>query len=101
MAARRRADIKRKNMSPERVARLEREVKAELLRMSLKELREEASQTQAGLAAAADMSQPQISQIEKQDNHRLSTLRKYVEGLGGELEVVAVLGNKRITLIGV
>jgi hypothetical protein len=31
----------------------------------------------------------------------LSTLRRYVVGLGGELEVVAVLGNKRITLQGV
>ncbi len=101
MAARRWADIKQKNMSPEHVARLEREARVELLRMSLKELREEAGRTQVTLAELADISQPQISQIEKQDDHLLSTLRKYVEGLGGELEVVAVLGNKRVTLLGV
>ena len=30
-----------------------------------------------------------------------AVLRRYVEALGGELEIVAVLGNKRVTLQGV
>ena len=30
-----------------------------------------------------------------------STLRKYVEALGGEFEVVANLGNKRVKVLGV
>jgi hypothetical protein len=39
--------------------------------------------------------------MEHEEDHRLSTLRKYVAALGGELDVVAVLGDKRISLRGV
>ncbi len=35
------------------------------------------------------------------DDHLLSTLRRYVTALGGQLEVVAVFDNKRIALKGV
>lgn len=95
------SDIKRKNMSPEHIARLEHEAQAELLQLSLRELREEASKTQTELAEAAEMSQPQISQIEKQGAPLLTTIRRYVRALGGDVEVVAVMGNKRITIAGI
>jgi DNA-binding XRE family transcriptional regulator len=100
MATKRWADIKQKNMTPERAAENERWVQAELLQMSLRELREEASKTQMELAEAADMSQPQVSQLEKQENPLLTTVRRYVRALGGEVVVVAVMGNKRITIAG-
>jgi hypothetical protein len=46
-------------------------------------------------------SRSEISKIENREDWLLSTLRRYVEALGGELEVVAVLGDKRLRLRGV
>lgn len=93
-------DIKAKNMDPERRARLDREVRAEADAMELRELREAAGKTQVEVAAIAEMTQAELSRFERRDDRRVSTLRRYVEALGGELEVVAVLGNKRITITG-
>ena len=41
------------------------------------------------------------NQVERRDDHLLSTLRRYVEALGGHIEVVAIVGGKRIRLRGV
>jgi DNA-binding XRE family transcriptional regulator len=101
MAVHKWREIRGKKLSKETIDHLDREVRAELLEMELRELRELAGVTQVDLAATAEMSQSQLSQIENRDDHLLSTLRRYVEALGGHLEVVAVLGNKRITLTGV
>jgi hypothetical protein len=42
-----------------------------------------------------------LCSIERRDDHLVSTIRRYVEALGGTVEVVAVLGNKRVALTGV
>lgn len=91
----------RKNMAPERQARLDEEVRRQVLVMELRELRQEAGMTQAEVAEIAHMTQAELSKFERRDDHLLSTLRRYVEALGGELEVVAVFDNKRIALKGV
>ena len=70
--------------------------------MSLRDVREAAGKTQVEMAASSEaFTQADLSRIENRDDHKISTLRRYVEALGGDLEVVAVLGNKRITLLGV
>ncbi len=94
------ADIrdKRRNMTPEHVDTLQIEARAELLELELRELRELAGKTQIALAEAAGMTQPQLSRFESGEDRLLSTLRRYVKALGGELEVVAVLGDHRVTL---
>jgi DNA-binding XRE family transcriptional regulator len=71
------------------------------LEMSLRELRQLAGKTQAELADVAGLTQGALSQVERQEDWRLSTVRKYVQALGGELRVVAVLGDKQIVLRGV
>jgi predicted transcriptional regulator len=88
-------------MSPERKARVGAVVRRELLTMDLRELRQEAGKTQAEVAEIAEMTQAELSKLERRDDHLLSTLRRYVSALGGELEVVAVFDNKRIALKGV
>jgi transcriptional regulator with XRE-family HTH domain len=88
-------------LSPERRERIRRNVETELLAMDLQELRQATGKTQVEVAALAEMTQSELSRLERRDDHRLSTLRKYVEALGGELEVTAVLGDKRIKLHGV
>jgi len=92
------SDVKRSNRDPARAARVRERVAAELLELSLADLRRELGVTQVEMASAANATQGQISSLENRDDHLVSTLRRYVEALGGELEVVAVVGDKRVKL---
>ena len=44
------------------------------------------------------MGQSELSRLERRGNVRLATLTKYIEGLGGELELVAVFGHGRVRI---
>lgn len=92
------SEIKNKNRSPEQIKELEEKIEQELLEMSLKELRQEFQLTQTELSQLSKIEQSEISRVEQRQDHRLSTLRRYVEALGGELEVFAVLHQKRVRL---
>jgi transcriptional regulator with XRE-family HTH domain len=59
------------------------------LEIALHELRERRGITQEQLATKLGTSRPNVSRIERGDDVRLSTLQRYVEALGGELELVA------------
>ena len=74
--------------SRKRHGRRKREVK------SLRELRLMAGKSQADVAAALEITQPSVSKIEKQDDMYLSTLRAYVQAIGGELELVVKLPKR-------
>src|SRR5258708_38760919 len=93
-------DVKRDNLSAEQQARVAARVNLELVELTLRDLREQAGKTQTDLAGLTEMTQAELSRFERRDDHKLSTLRKYVEALGGELEIAAVFGNKRVTLVG-
>ena len=95
------ADIKARKMSPERIERVHKEAKGELRALTLRQLREEAGKTQVELAELTEVTQSALSRIERREDNPIEALRSYVEALGGELEVVAVLGNKRVKLLGV
>ena len=56
---------------------------------TLKDLRLAAQQTQEQLAATLGVGQDTISRLEKRSDMLLSTLRHYVESMGGKLELVA------------
>ena len=56
---------------------------------TLKDLRIAARQTQEDLAAALGVGQDTISRLERRSDMLLSTLRHYVESMGGKLELVA------------
>jgi predicted transcriptional regulator len=102
MATKRWAEIRKKSkLSDAERAAVDRRVERELLDMSLREVRELAGKNQVEVAAALEKAQSEISKIENREDWLLSTLRRYVEALGGELEVVAVLGDKRLRLRGV
>ena len=91
------ADLEHK-MSRERQDRIRKEGEEELLQMDLRGLRELLGKTQQEIAVLLERSQSQVSETERREDVRLSTLRSYVEALGGELEVVANFGDKRIKL---
>jgi DNA-binding XRE family transcriptional regulator len=64
--------------------------------VSLRELRTSLGMTQAQLAEALDATQSEVCRIEQRDDIRLSTLRKVVQAMGGDVEVTAVVGQKRV-----
>jgi transcriptional regulator with XRE-family HTH domain len=73
--------------------------KAELLRqLSLFELRRARQLTQEQLAAALDTTQSGVSRIEHQTDVYLSTLRSYIEAMGGRLEIAAVFPDDRVSI---
>jgi len=57
----------------------------------LRELREAVGKAQAKIAATLRIKQPSVSKIERQTDMYLSTLRSYVEAIGGELDLVVRL----------
>lgn len=95
------SDLKRRMFTPKQLEEIRREVEKELLEMNLRAMREMLGKTQVELAEEAEMQQSEISKTERRTDHLLSTLRRYVEALGGELEVIANFGDKRIRLKGV
>jgi Helix-turn-helix domain len=60
----------------------------------LRELRLIAGKAQADVATALQIKQPSVSKIETQGDMYLSTLRSYVEAIGGELELVVRLQER-------
>jgi transcriptional regulator with XRE-family HTH domain len=73
-------------------------VRADLAEMLLSEIRRLAGLTQEQLAGSLGITQPTLSQLESQGDMQISTLRRIVEALGGELEIIATLPTGRISL---
>ena len=57
--------------------------------MSLRELRKARKLTQARVAKALGITQDSVSRLEKRSDLSLSTLRKTVKAMGGDLRIVA------------
>ena len=83
------ADIRRSD-GPESEARVEQYKRELWAAMSLAQLRQARSLTQAQLGSLLGMPQPTVSRLERQTDMYLSTLRSYVEAMGGALELRAV-----------
>ena len=62
--------------------------------LTLQELRKEAGLTQASVSEGLDMPQSNVSRLEKGSDMLLSTLRNYVEAVGGKLNLTVELPNK-------
>jgi len=91
-------DIRARKLPARKLKEIDRAVERKLLQMDLRELREAAGKTQEELAETLKKAQSEISRIESRSDYRLSTLQRYVAALGGELEVVACFGNRRVRL---
>ena len=93
------SDLKTRKLGPERVAKINAAARAEHIALTLRQLREEAGLTQIEMAELADLTQSALSRIERREDNQVETVRKYIEALGGKLELVAVIGNKRVSLM--
>lgn len=66
---------------------------------TLKELRQAVEQTQEDLAATLGVGQDTISRLEQRSDMLLSTLRRYIESMGGTLDLVAQFPNRPAVII--
>lgn len=95
------ANLRRKvEANPERRARLDRERQYVHTILGLTAMREARGATQQQIANAWEVSQANVSQIERTPDIYLSTLGKYVAALGGKIEIRAVFPDEVITLVG-
>jgi hypothetical protein len=72
--------------------------------LTLRTLREAAGKTQVDVTGLAQMDQADISRLESResfDDCQVSTLQRYLSAIGGQLELVAAFGDKRIVVTGV
>ncbi len=91
-------DELRARMSPERRARNASDADEMIVDMLLSEIRREAGLTQVAVAESLGIRQPSLSKLESQDDMQISTLRRIVGALGGELELVAHLPGMSVRL---
>jgi Helix-turn-helix domain len=80
-----------KEMSPERRARIDELAQEMRDEINLRELRRLRKLTQARLSRKLKIGQEGVSRIEKRSDLYISTLRSYVEGVGGKLFLVVEL----------
>ena len=99
------ATRQRVERDPEPVRVLGRGLRAQRgVHLTMRTLREAAGKTQTEVAEASMIDQADISRLESRENLadcQVSTLQRYVAALGGQLELVAAFGNKKIVLSGV
>lgn len=75
--------------TPEEQAAHDDEAKRIIEELPLAKLRKAREVTQKQIATVMEVGQPQITRIEKQTDMYVSTLRSYIEAMGGELDIRA------------
>lgn len=82
----------------DRRARIEAEVDRFEAEMRLRELRNARDLSQADVAQSLDTDQGNVSRLEQQADMYVSTLRRYLEALGGTLEIVAHFPDRDVRI---
>lgn len=80
------SDVRRKH-APEVEERIRQKVAAK--GMTLNQLRQARQLTQVNLAETLKINQGAVSMMEKRTDMYVSTLRNYIEAMGGELKITA------------
>ena len=86
------------SMSPERRARVEARVDEALKTLALDELREARKLTQTQLATLLEVDQGSVSKMERRTDMYISTLRSYIEAMGGALHIRAVFPDGEVQI---
>ena len=88
----------RAQMTPERRERNAAKTKALLEQMPLYELRQARHQSQADLAKRLHVNQPAVAKMERRTDMYVSNLRRFIESMGGRLEIVAHFPDGSVTI---
>jgi DNA-binding XRE family transcriptional regulator len=93
-------DDKMKKLSPSRRKKVEARA-AQLIaqEMSLRDLRKARSLTQERLAERLQVSQDRISRLERRTDLLISTLRRHVASMGGNLSLVAEFPDREPVIL--
>lgn len=86
-------------MSPERRARIEARVQQTIEEMPLRDLRRALDLTQETIAETLQMSQGDVSKIERRTDMFISTVRNYLHAMNAELDIVARFADGRTVRI--
>lgn len=67
--------------------------------LGLQELRDASELTQATLVETMESDQDEISKLERRADMLVSTLRRYVEAMGGRLDIVATFPDEEVRIL--
>jgi len=93
----------RRRLSPKRLAANAEAARTMLVdierrELALRRLRQAHRQSREDLALALKMKQPAIAQLEQRADLYVGNLRRYVEALGGTLEIIARFADGEVTI---
>jgi transcriptional regulator with XRE-family HTH domain len=88
----------RGTFSPEQEAEIARRVKEAVGVMTLYKIREARSLTQVNLAKVLNINQGAVSRMEKRADMYVSTLRNFIQAMGGQLQIKAIFPDAEIEI---
>lgn len=88
----------RDKMSPEAQARAKERTNEMLVELALQDLRKSLDLTQEQVAEAMQMNQAAVSKMEHQSDIYVSTLRKFIEAMGGHVKIVASFPDREVVI---
>ena len=88
----------REKMDPERQERIRKRTEELLAELPLQELRQARALSQQELAEVLGLNQATISKLERRTDMYLSSLRRFVEAMGGELEISAKFPEGKVLI---
>jgi DNA-binding XRE family transcriptional regulator len=94
--------LKNETMTAEDLKKARKLTERDLAGIEMNRLRQKLEVTQEQLANKLHVTQTAVSRLERRPDMLLSTLREFIEALGGEIEIRAVFGNRvlKITHLG-
>ncbi|SLM28492.1 conserved hypothetical protein [Desulfamplus magnetovallimortis] len=96
-------NIIQENFSSKERAEIRLKSKEKIASIRLQQVRKSYNITQKELAKAMGLSQSALSELERRPNITLNAMQRYVEALGGHLEIKAIFkeGKSKITGIDI
>jgi DNA-binding XRE family transcriptional regulator len=88
----------RRTLSPAQENETRQYVKSVVEAVTLNQLREARSLTQANLASVLGINQGSVSKMEKRTDMYVSTLRSFIQAMGGELQIKAVFPEGEVQI---
>jgi transcriptional regulator with XRE-family HTH domain len=88
----------REKMDPERQERIRKRTEELLAELPLQELRQARALSQQEMAEVLGLNQATVSKLERRTDMYLSSLRRFVEAMGGELEISANFPDGKVRI---